>query len=415
MTRYSGADVGAVLVDGYSVHSYLTDLDLDVAAVVEESHAFGDGWAESLYAGFRSFTFTQKGFYDDTVLVALDAAVQAGNQGQNRVVSLVPATNAWGKRFVGLQGPAQAAYKRTAARGVLHKAQVDFKGSGAVDEGFVHWPLSALTAGASGTGTMWDHGVSSALGGAAYLQVTALTLGGYTNLAGLLQHSADNITYAALATFAVVTAAPAAERVAVAVGATINRYTRFDWSYNGAGAGQSATAFAGFARYGVPIESNNLAANGSFETNTTGWADSAQGVIARTGAQAYRGSFSGSVTSSGAGSNAVTTSGSNNMDGAPLSQTPRTIVVWALGEGATIGKTLTLTVNETGGATGTALLGGTAAQTIVLTSAWQRITFTGTPTQADRTGVNTTISVPAAAGAEVYYIDGFEALIGSAP
>lgn len=99
---------------------------------------------------------------------------------------------------------------------------------------------------AVGTGTA--RALSTVNGGAAYIQTEALTLGGYTNAAPLVKHSADNVTYSTLATFTPQTAAPAAERIAVAAGTTVHRYTASAWSYGGAGSGQSFKFMAGFAR-----------------------------------------------------------------------------------------------------------------------------------------------------------------------
>ena len=85
-------------------------------------------------------------------------------------------------------------------------------------------------------------------GGAAYLLVKSLTLGGYTNLAVTIKHSLDNTSFVALGTFAVVTAEPSAERLVVAAGTTVYRWLDMAWAWTGAGSGQSATFMAGFAR-----------------------------------------------------------------------------------------------------------------------------------------------------------------------
>lgn len=90
--------------------------------------------------------------------------------------------------------------------------------------------------------------LSTVNGGAAFLQVESLTLGGYTNLAILVKHSSDNITYTTLATFAVVTVAKSAQVVVVAAGTTVKRYLAMSWSYGGAGSGPSFKALVGFAR-----------------------------------------------------------------------------------------------------------------------------------------------------------------------
>lgn len=74
------------------------------------------------------------------------------------------------------------------------------------------------------------------------LHVTALTLGGYTNLALLYRHSDDGSTWATAGTFAVVTAAGTVERLALT---NLRRFSAVSWTYGGAGSGQSFTAFVG--------------------------------------------------------------------------------------------------------------------------------------------------------------------------
>jgi len=78
-------------------------------------------------------------------------------------------------------------------------------------------------------------------GGAGYLEVSALA--GLTGFVGKIRSSPDDITYADLITFANVTAAPAAERIAVA--GTVDRYLSFNGDVTGTG---SITLFAGFGR-----------------------------------------------------------------------------------------------------------------------------------------------------------------------
>lgn len=82
-------------------------------------------------------------------------------------------------------------------------------------------------------------------GGAGYLQVTDVTLGGYTNVLVKVRDSADDITYGDLLSFTAVTAR-SAERVAVA--GDVERHLAIGWDFVGSGTGQSITFFAGFAR-----------------------------------------------------------------------------------------------------------------------------------------------------------------------
>lgn len=74
---------------------------------------------------------------------------------------------------------------------------------------------------APANGTAQDDGTATSYGAQAYLQATALT--GSTATV-TIQHSPDNSTWSALATFTAVTASPAAQRVSAA--GTVNRYLR---------------------------------------------------------------------------------------------------------------------------------------------------------------------------------------------
>jgi hypothetical protein len=102
-------------------------------------------------------------------------------------------------------------------------------------------PVNVTVGGTGGTVKR----VSTQLGGAGYLQLTALTLGGYTNLACKVRHSQDDATYADLVTFTVRTAI-GAERVAVA--GNVYRHLASSWAFTGAGSNPSATFLIGFAR-----------------------------------------------------------------------------------------------------------------------------------------------------------------------
>lgn len=83
--------------------------------------------------------------------------------------------------------------------------------------------------------------VDSAGGGVGILQVTAAS--GFTNFVGKIQHSADNITYTDLITFADNVVAPFAEVKTVT--GTVNRYLAFSGNVTGSG---SITVFCAFAR-----------------------------------------------------------------------------------------------------------------------------------------------------------------------
>ena len=246
MSKY-GPDSAFVLVSGRNITGECLNFSDAVEAMLTESEGLGDSWFESLATGMRKGTIAQDSWFDDDSNSTV--AVFIGSEQTERVVSWGYATTAIGAKFVGAKGAFGGKSSRVASRSDLHHCKAEWTVSGNIDNGIILKALSAETTASGNTdgASSQDAGASSASGGAAYVQLTALTLGGYTNLALTVRHSSDDVTYAALATFTVLTAI-GAERVAVASGTTINRHLSCSWAYNGAGSGQSFTAMIGFAR-----------------------------------------------------------------------------------------------------------------------------------------------------------------------
>jgi hypothetical protein len=83
-------------------------------------------------------------------------------------------------------------------------------------------------------------------GGVGYLQITSLTLGGYTNVVITVRDSADDAAFGDLVAFTAATTSPSAERVTVA--GEVLRYLAQDVAFGGAGSGESVTYLVGFKR-----------------------------------------------------------------------------------------------------------------------------------------------------------------------
>src|SRR5512146_528814 len=98
---------------------------------------------------------------------------------------------------------------------------------------------------ASGEGEPIDNGVAAGAtepGGVGLLELFALTAG--KKLDVTIQHSADNITYVDLVTFASLEAASGSEAIVLALGTKVNRYVRAKWTLSGG----AATFHVSFAR-----------------------------------------------------------------------------------------------------------------------------------------------------------------------
>lgn len=245
MAKRSSADVGFLLLGGYDVLSPTTQLSDQVEALTEDLMGLGGSWEAPAATGNKRAEISQEGFFDDATDSINDALVGVG---ADRVLCYGLEGNTIGQQFVGFAGAVQSTYGRVISSGAMHKASANYKANGPVLTGVILHDHSAETAASGNTegGDSVDSAASSANGGRGFLQVSALTLGGYDDVTVKVRDSADDITYADLVTFTDVAAAPAAESVTVT--GTVNRYLAHSWVFNGAGSGQSITYMAGFAR-----------------------------------------------------------------------------------------------------------------------------------------------------------------------
>lgn len=243
MANYGSADVGFLLVGGYSVLGTATKLEDNLENVQELTHVLGDAWEETSSVGVNKYELSEEGFYDDAA-ASINEALN-GNEGASRVLCFGHEGNVIGRRFVGATS-VLAKWARMISRGQLHKARAEFRGNGVVDgQGRISHAHGAETSASGTSSSSVDNAASSANGGRGYLEVSAVTLGGYTNVTIKIRHSVDNISFADLIVFTNVTARTAQM---LAVAGTINRYTHTTWLFNGAGSGQSITFMTGLAR-----------------------------------------------------------------------------------------------------------------------------------------------------------------------
>lgn len=231
-----------MLAQGYSLLGDVTTLEDEREAVIEDTTVLGLAWEAQSYIGVKRWKLTQEGFFNDA---ALGHNVAMVTPGASKVVSFAPEGNTLAAKFIS-SPTVQGSYKRQISRGSLHKASVVFESEGDHDEGKILATLAARTTAGNTNATSVDNAASSAAGGAGTLQVSALALGGYTNLNVRIQSSTDNAAWIDMVTFTVVTAAPTAERKVQA--GTIPRYLSITWAWTGAGSAQSATFAVGFAR-----------------------------------------------------------------------------------------------------------------------------------------------------------------------
>src|SRR5687768_14261596 len=173
MAKYGSPNVGFLLVGGYSLAGYATEISPvgGSESLTERSDTVGDTWEEHTPLGQKKGMFYQTGFFDDESGGINEA--MSGNGGTSRVVCVSLEGNTIGKKFVGYAGTFASKYTRIAQRGALHKANVTYTVTGEVEDGVILQELEQKTT------TDWDtdaesvdNAASSANGGAGYLQVT---------------------------------------------------------------------------------------------------------------------------------------------------------------------------------------------------------------------------------------------------
>lgn len=247
MATYGPDDVDLILLGGYSVSGYLTEFSDEKEALTEETTTFGDEWVENSYVGLSRGSISFSGYFDDDT-GASDAAL-VGGQSASRVIGYGVEGNALGKRLTCLQGSCETKYGRAASRGELHKVNAEITVSGSIDEAQIVAPLAARTTAGNTDSTSLAAAAATTAGGQAYLFVTALALGGYTNVVFTLRDSADNITFGDVVGggFTAVTAI-GSQRIATAADLTIKKYTSVSWAWTGSGSDQSVTACVALKR-----------------------------------------------------------------------------------------------------------------------------------------------------------------------
>lgn len=244
MATYDASKVGFFLLDGYSLLPYVEKVtDGGCELQTDTMLPMGAAAPYEVSLGRVKGALGMSGWLNDDALASHPAL--ATQRGASRVAALAPIGNTIGAVFTG------ANVLQTKYDPVLDTDRVTRYECGLAcsefDRGIIIANLTArTTAGDTKAAYTDETGASSATGAVAYLEVVALTLGGYDNCVIKVAHSADHSSWADLITFASVTAAQVAERKAAT--GTINRYMAVTWAWTGAGTGQSITFAVGAAR-----------------------------------------------------------------------------------------------------------------------------------------------------------------------
>lgn len=252
MSKYGSSSV-LFLVDGYDMSvNKLQGLSYKVQSLTEPTHGIGDTWEEHTPVGLSKAELSQEGaFFDSSTSGGFLHVLQStsiGGQGPSsteKVVCIGVAGNTSGQPFIGLKGEFQSDYEVLGSVGKLTRANASYVVTGNAEHGQIIRPLTATTADAT---NYLDNGVATANGGAAYFQVTSLSLGASTGVAlTVLDASSSAAAYTAVATVTV--SAVGAYRVASG-DASIDRWlsSTVDFSSAATSGSPSITCFIGFSR-----------------------------------------------------------------------------------------------------------------------------------------------------------------------
>lgn len=232
----------AALIHGaFPLTSFLNDGSVSQDVETAETTAFGAaGGAKTYITGLRDATVSASGMFDGDAN-AVDV-VLSGSIGSDTLSPVLFAQSgiAAGNSCYILQGKTTS-YEVSAPVGDVVSVSYDAQADGGADDAILLTALAAVTA--TGNGSSQDNSASTANGGIAQLHVTANTMN--NDMVFKVQHSADNSTWADLATFTTVaTTVKTSERVTVASGTTVNRYLRADYTASGTGSITFTMAFA---------------------------------------------------------------------------------------------------------------------------------------------------------------------------
>jgi hypothetical protein len=231
----------AVLYRQYDLSSYFNDASVSRSMEPAETTAFGAS-SKTYIVGLKDGTVSLNGMFDGSAN-AVDEVLQARLGTEDGGLVTICYGGATAGNRVSISKVETTSYDVSAPVGDVVAASAEFQSDSGIDNGIALTGLAAVSA--TGNGTSQDNSASTANGGVASLHVTANSHDGGTTVK--VQHSADNSTWADLATFTAVSASTTtSERVEVAAGTTVNRYLRANYTL--AGASGSITFILSFAR-----------------------------------------------------------------------------------------------------------------------------------------------------------------------
>jgi len=223
-----------VYINGYDLTGFYRKAESELTREVAESTVFNQD-DKTYLPGLRDATASLEGLYDgatDGIAEVLHAALSA----DPTLLVVCPQGDALGNVAHGLSALATK-YALDASKDDIVTLSNEVQSSAGRDRLLVQHALGSEVA--SGQSASIDNGAASTNGGVGYLHVPDIA--GITNLAVIIEDSADNSSWATILTFAGVTADRGRERVEIT--GTVRRYTRARWTFTGTGSAQFWTGF----------------------------------------------------------------------------------------------------------------------------------------------------------------------------
>lgn len=217
-----------VLIGNYDLSQFLNEASVNQSVETGETTTYGKD-AKTYIVGLSDGTISMGGMFDGQA-GATDAVLSSYlGDSAGAVITIAPEGLAHGARVKSAH-TLGTSYEISSPVADVVSVSAEAQVSGGVSPAVSLRDLTSATA--TGNGTALDNSASSANGGVATLHVTANAHDAGSTFK--VQHSADNSTWADLATFTVVsTTALANERIAVT--GTVNRYLRATWTLAGTG------------------------------------------------------------------------------------------------------------------------------------------------------------------------------------
>lgn len=225
-----------VYINGYDLTGFFRKAGVERTRETAEWTMFNQ--ADKAYlAGQRDASCSLEGMFDGAV-DGVEQVLHTAMDADPTTIVVCPQGDVAGNVAYGLQ-TLQTKLATEASKDDIVTLANELQSLADADRLLIHHILSTEVATGNGAGI--DNGAQTTNGGVGFLHVPDIA--GITNLAVVVQDSADGSSWATILTFAGVTADRNAQRVAIT--GTVRRHTRAIWTFTGAG---SAQFFVGFGR-----------------------------------------------------------------------------------------------------------------------------------------------------------------------